>query len=279
MRSSSLSIFIRRYSSLAALTCFLCLAPKLCHSQQDVLTYHNNNSRTGLNSKETTLTPANVNSATFGKLFTVTVDGLVDAQPLYLHAVSTASGMHNLLIVVSEHASAYAFDADSGALVWQVTALKSGETASDDRGCGQVSPEIGITSTPVIVRPKNSNGVIYLVAMSKDSSGNYHQRLHALDAATGNELHKGPVDIAAQFPGAGDNSANGFVIFDPAAYKERSGLLFLGNTIYLAWASHCDNRPYTGWIMGYNATTLAQTTVLNVTPNGNEGAIWGAERA
>jgi hypothetical protein len=276
MLSLTQSAFIRRSPLLAALLAYLlCLAPALSHSQ-DVLTYHNNNSRTGVNPKETILTPGNVNSATFGKLFTVTVDGLVDAQPLYLHAVSTASGTHNLLIVVTENDSAYGFDADSGALVWQVTALKSGETASDDRGCGQVTPEIGITSTPVIDRPKNSNGVIYLVAMSKDSSGNYHQRLHALDAATGNELHNGPVDIAATYPGTGDNSSNGVVIFDPAQYKERSGLLFLNNTVYLTWASHCDNRPYTGWIMGYNASTLAQTTVLNVTPNGDEGAIWGA---
>lgn len=271
------SAFLRRSSSsIALLACFLCLAPALSHSQQDVLTYHNNNSRNGLNSKETILTLANVNSATFGKLFTVTVDGRVDAQPLYLHAVSTANGTQNLLIVVSEHDSAYAFNADTGALVWQATALKTGETPSDDRGCGQVSPEIGITSTPVIDRPKNSNGVIYLVAMSKDSSGNYHQRLHALDAATGNELHNGPVDISATYPGTGDNSSGGVVIFDPAQYKERSGLLLIDDTVYLAWASHCDDRPYTGWIMGYKASTLAQTTVLNVTPNGNEGAIWGA---
>ncbi len=112
--------------------------------------------------------------------------------------------------------------------------------------------------------------------MSKDGSGNYHQRLHALDATNGTELHNGPVDIAAQYPGTGDNSSGGFVIFDPAQYKERAGLLMIGSTVYLAWASHCDFRPYTGWIMGYNATTLAQTTVLNVTPNGNEGAIWGS---
>jgi hypothetical protein len=281
MRFLPQSAFIHRFAhrtpSLAALlACFLGLAPALSHSQQDVLTYHNDNSRNGLDSKETALTLANVNSATFGKLFTVTVDGLVDAQPLYLHGVSTSSGTHNLLIVVSEHDSAYAFDADSGAPIWQVTALKSGEVPSDDRGCGQVSPEIGITSTPVIDRPKNSNGVIYLVAMSKDSSGDYHQRLHALDAATGNELHKGPVDIAASYPGTGDNSSNGSVIFAPAQYKERSGLLLLNNTVYLTWASHCDDRPYTGWIMGYNASTLVQTTVLNVTPNGNEGAVWGA---
>lgn len=248
-----------------------------CAFSQDVLTYHNNNARTGLNSSETTLTLSNVNSASFGKLFTVSVDGLVDGEPLYLSAVPIqGSGMHNLLIVVTEHDSVYAFDADTGSPIWQITTLKSGETTSDDRGCGQVEPEIGITSTPVISRPTGSNGVIYTVAMSKDSSGNYHQRLHALDATTGNELFNGPVDIAAKYPGTGDNSSGGNVIFDPAQYKERSGLLLAGNRVYLTWASHCDIRPYTGWVMGYNATTLAQTTVINVTPNGNEGAIWGA---
>ena len=243
---------------------------------QDVLTYHNNNARSGLNPSETTLTLSNVNSSSFGKLFTLSVDGLVDAEPLYLSAVPISGVNHNLLIVATEHDSVYAFDADTGTLLWHITALKSGENTSDDRGCSQVTPEIGITSTPVISRPKGSNGVIYTVAMSKDSSANYHQRLHALDATTGNELYNGPVDIAAKFPGTGDNSSGGFVIFDPSQYKERSGLLLLNGLVYLAWASHCDIRPYTGWIMGYSATTLAQKTVLNVTPNGNEGAIWGA---
>ncbi len=245
-------------------------------SSQDVLTYHNNNGRTGLNSSETTLTLANVNSATFGKLFVLTLDGLVDAEPLYLSQVTIQGSTHNVLIAATEHNSVYAFDADTGSQLWQITTLKSGETTSDNRGCGQVSPEIGITSTPVIARPKGSNGVIYVVAMSKDSSGNYYQRLHALDASTGNELHGGPVTIAAQYPGTGDNSSGGFVIFDPSQYKERSALLLAGGEIYLTWASHCDIRPYTGWIMGYNPNTLAQKTVINVTPNGNEGAIWGA---
>lgn len=243
---------------------------------QDVRTYHNNNARIGLNPAETTLTLANVNVSTFGRLFTITVDGKVDAQPLYLSSVATSSGTRNLLIVATEHDSIYAFDADTGVKIWQITTLKSGEKTSDDRGCSQVEPEIGITSTPVIYRPSGSNGVIYAVAMSKDSSGNYHQRLHSLDAATGNELHNGPVEINAKYPGNGDNSSGGFVIFDPSQYKERSGLLFLNGIVYLAFASHCDIRPYTGWIMGYNPTTLAQTTVLNVTPNGNEGAFWGS---
>jgi PQQ-like domain len=244
---------------------------------QDVLTYHNNGARTGLNSAETILTPSNVNPASFGKLFTLTVDGRVDAEPLYLSAVPIpGSGTHNLLIVATEHGSVYAFDADTGSLIWRITTLKSGETASDDRGCSQVTPEIGITSTPAIQRPTGSNGVIYVVAMSKDSSGDYHQRLHALNAPTGSERAKSPVEITAKFPGTGDNSSGGDVIFDPAQYKERSGLLITGGMVYLAWSSHCDIRPYTGWIMGYNPTSLVQETVINITPNGNEGAIWGS---
>ncbi len=243
---------------------------------QDVLTFHNNNARTGADLKETTLTLANVNVSTFGRLFTLSVDGKVDAQPLYLSAVSVSGVTRNVLIVATEHGSVYAFDADSGASIWHITTLQSGETTSDARGCDQVVPEIGISATPVISRPAGSNGVIYLVGMSKDGSGNYHQRLHALDAATGGELNNGPVEISAKYPGIGDNSSGGYVIFDPGQFKERSGLLLLGGTVYLAWASHCDIRPYTGWITGYNAKTLAQTSVLNVTPNGNEGAFWGS---
>ena len=271
----SLSFLRSRVWTLVTLS-FLLGATCPQSNAQDVLTYHYNNGRTGLNAKETVLTPANVNSASFGKRFTVTVDGKVDAQPLYLSAVALPGGTRNLLIVATEHGTIYALDAETGATVWRQTTLKSGETPSDARNCNQVIPRIGITSTPAISRPPGSNGVIYAVAMSKDSLRNYHQRLHALDATNGQELYGGPVDIQARFPGNGDNSSGGFVIFDPARYKERSALLLLGYTVYLAWASHCDIRPYTGWIMGYNASTLAQTTVLNITPNGNEGAIWGS---
>jgi PQQ-like domain len=274
---TSPKVSVLRLISAAVFAVSLLAAGSYYAFAQNVLTYHNNNARTGLNAAEPTLNLSNVNVSTFGKLFTLTVDGLVDAEPLYLSAEPIqGSGTHNLLIVATENDSVYAFDADTGSPIWQITTLKSGETPSDDRGCSQVTPEIGITSTPVISRPAGSNGVIYVVAMSKDSSGNYHQRLHALSATTGAEMYSGPVDIAAQYPGTGDNSSGGFVVFDPAQYKERSGLLLVGNMIYLTWASHCDIRPYTGWVMGYNATTLAQKTVINVTPNGNEGAIWGA---
>jgi len=243
----------------------------------DVLTYHNDIARTGQNLTETTLTTGNVTSAKFGKLGFYPVDGLVDAEPLYAKNVAVPSnGTHNLLIVATEHGSVYAFDANSGATIWHVSTLKSGETTSDDHGCGQVTPEIGVTSTPVIDRTSGPNGAVYAVAMSKDGSGNYHQRLHALDLALGTELFSGPVEIQASYPGTGDNSNGTDVVFDPGQYKERSALLLLNGIIYTAWASHCDYRPYTGWVMGYSKSTLAQTSVLNVTPNGSEGAIWMA---
>lgn len=274
MTSPKVSV-ARIIQAVFCVACFLAAGAQ-CAFSQNVLTYHNNNARTGLNSAETTLTPSNVNVTSFGKLFTVTVDGLVDGEPLYLSAVPIQGVTHNLLIVVTENDSVYGFDADSGAQLWKISTLENGETPSDDRNCSQVEPVIGITSTPVISRPAGSNGVIYTVAMSKNSSGDYFQRLHALDATTGSELYNGPVTITAKYPGTGDDSSGGYVMFNPAQYKERSGLLMVGNMIYLTWASHCDIRPYTGWVMGYNATTLQQKTVINVTPNGNEGAIWGA---
>jgi hypothetical protein len=242
----------------------------------DVLTYHNDVARTGQNLNEAILTTSNVASATFGKLGFYPVDGLVDGQPLYASNVAVpGNGTHNILIAVTEHDSVYGFDADSGATIWHVSTLKSGETTSDDRNCGQVTPEIGVTSTPVIDRNRGPNGAVYVVAMSKNGS-TYHQRLHALDLALGTELFGGPVDIQATYPGTGDNTNGTSVVFDPGQYEERAGLLLLNGVIYTGWASHCDIRPYTGWIIGYSESTLAQTSVLNVTPNGNEGAIWMA---
>jgi hypothetical protein len=243
---------------------------------KDVTTYHYDNSRDGLNANETILTPANVNSASFGKLNLLSVDGLVDAEPLYLSAVTIGGQTHNVLYVVTEHDSVYAFDADSGTQLWKVSALGSGETTSDNHGCGQITPEIGITSTPVIDRQRGTNGTIFVVAMTKGSGGAYHQRLHALDVTTGAETTGSPTEIAGTYPGTGDNSSGGNVVFAPGQYAERAGLLLMNQTIYLAWTSHCDARPYTGWVMGYSETSLKQTTILNLTPNGSEGSIWMA---
>jgi len=242
----------------------------------DVLTYHYNASRQGQNTLESVLTPSNVNSSSFGKIGFFTVDGKVDAQPLYVYRLPGILHTQNTLLVVTEHGSAYAFDADAGLQSWKVTTLLPGESPSDNHGCSQISPEIGITDTPVIDRQRGPHGAMYLVATSKDSSGKYHQRLHALDLQTGAELFGGPTEIQATYPGNGDGSQNGQVIFAPGQFAERAGLLELGGDIYIAFTSHCDARPYTGWLMGYNALTLTQTSVIDVTPNGNEGAIWMA---
>ena len=244
-------------------------------SSTDVITYHYDNPRTGQNLNEVTLTPANVNSAKFGKLGAFAVDGKVDAQPLYLSNVRTPSqGKKNVLYVATEHGSVYAFDADSagaGAPIWKVSLLAGGESPSDDHGCGQVTPEIGVTSTPVIDR---SRGAIYVIAVSKNSAGQYLQRIHALDLTNGQELLGGPKTITATYPGTGAGSSGGNVVFDPGQYLERPGLLEINGTIVTAWGSHCDQGPYTSWVIAFNADTLAQTSVLNLVPNGSEGGIW-----
>jgi len=239
-----------------------------------VTTYHNDNARTGQNLNETILTTNNVNQSSFGKLFVISADGKVDAQPLYLPNISISGRTHNLLFVATEHGSVYGIDADGGTQLWQVSTLLPGETTSDDHGCGQITPEIGVTSTPVIDPKAGSHGTIYVVAMSKDGSGNYHQRLHALDVTSGAEEFGGPQEIEASYPGTGDNSSGGKVIFDPGQQVDRPGLLLLNGVIYTSWGSHCDSRPYTGWVMGYSENTLGQVTVLNLTPNGSEGALW-----
>jgi hypothetical protein len=239
-----------------------------------VLTYHNDNARTGQNLDETILTTANVNSKAFGQVGMLSVDGLVDAEPLYVSSL-IGNTAHNVVFVATEHDSVYAFDADKFSLLWKVSLLGANETSSDPvNGCGQVFPEIGITAAPVIDPKAGTHGTIFVVAMSKDASGNYHQRLHALDLAAGTEQTGSPTVIAASYPGTGDNSKNGHVIFDPMQYEERVGLLLLNGTIYMGWTSHCDIEPYTGWIMGYSESTLKQTSVIDVTPNGSEGSIW-----
>ena len=204
-------------------------------SARDVLTWHNDNARSGQNLTERVLTPGNVNVKTFGKLFVIHVDGKVDAEPLYVHGLKMLRrGLRNVLYVATEHDSVYAFDADTGQQLWHVSLLKAGETPSDNRNCGQITPEIGITSTPVIERTQGSHGILYAVAMTKDGRGRYVQRLHAVDLQTGVEDLGGPVDIQATFPGAN--------AFDPKQYAERAALLAVNGTIYTTWTSHCDHH-------------------------------------
>jgi hypothetical protein len=239
----------------------------------DVTTYKNDLNRSGENLAESALTLTNVASSTFGLLRLLPVDGRVDAQPLYLSALSAAGGSFNTVFVATEHDSVYAFDSDSGAVLWQVSLLGTGETPSDARGCNQVVPEIGITSTPVIDRTAGAHGTMYVVAMSLDSSSNYHQRLHALDVATGAELLNGPVEISATFPATGTATSS----FDAKSYEERAALLLSSGTIYTSWTSHCDNAPYGGWIITFAQSTLARNGVLNIAANSSAGpAIWMA---
>ena len=237
----------------------------------DVVTYKNDVARTGQNLTEATLTLTNVTSATFGLLRTLAVDGKVDAQPLYLSQLTVAGAAHNVVFVATESDSVYAFDSDTGATLWHVSLLPSGETTSDTHGCDQVTPAIGVTSTPVIDRSAGTNGAIYVVAMSKDSSSAYHQRLHALDVTTGAELFNGPVTITGTYTAPGSVATT----FEPGQYEERAALLLSQGIVYTSFTSHCDGAPYAGWMMGYGETTLAQTSILNIAPNSNSGpAIW-----
>jgi hypothetical protein len=242
----------------------------------DFTTYHFDIARTGLNPNEALLTTASVTTSKFGLIRILPVDGKVDAQPLYLAGLTIGGQPHNVVYAASEHDSVFAFDADTGAQLWKTSILGANETTSDDHGCGQISPEIGITSTPVIDRKAGPRGTIFVVGMTLDQSGAYHHRLHALDIATGAELAGSPVEIRATYPGTGAGTSGGNVIFDPGQYAERAGLLLMNGTLYLGWTSHCDGGPYTGWLMAYSAASLSQTAVLNLTPNGSEGAIWMA---
>jgi hypothetical protein len=251
-------------SSQAKLT--VSATPPATGTTSDITTYKYNVSRTGLNSTETVLTLANVNSTQFGLLRKLVVDGKVDAQPLYLANLTVAGAAHNVVYVATEHGSVWAFDSDTGTKLWQVSLLKSGESPGNN-GCSQITPEIGVTSTPVIDR---TAGIIYAVAMSKDSSSNYHQRLHALDITTGAEMLGGPTDITASYTGTGTP-----ITFNPAQHAERAGLLLSGGTIYTSWTSHCDVAPYSGWVIAFSASTLARSAILNVAADSQNGpSIW-----
>jgi outer membrane protein assembly factor BamB len=234
------------------------------------VTFHFNVERTGLNDNESLLTLANVNVATFGLLRLLQVDGRVDAQPLYLSQLVIAGSPHNVVFAATENDSVYAFDADSGALLWQHSLMASGETTGDGQGCNQVVPTIGVTSTPVIDRKAGAHGEIFVVGMTRDKAGAYHHRLHALDITTGAEM-AGPTEVMSSYPIAGGTTTS----FDPGQYEERAALVLSGGVIFTSWTSHCDTTPYTGWVMGYSEATLAQSAVLNLGPNSFGGpAIW-----
>jgi hypothetical protein len=255
-----------------------------------VATYHNNPSRDGANAQEYALTPSNVAAATFGKLFSCPVDGAIYAQPLWAANLTLAGVRHNVVFVATQHDSLYAFDADTSPCLqlWHAnlidaahganageTSVPSGSGGLVGSGNVDIGPEVGVTGTPVIDLSANT---LYVVSKSAITSGpSFFQRLHAIDLLTGNEKLSGPVTIAATYPGVGDGSSTD--TFNPRQQHQRSGLALVNGVVYIVWASHEDAAPYYGWVVGYSASTLAQTNVLNVTPNVGYGGIWMAGSA
>jgi chitodextrinase len=247
-----------------------------------VTTYLNGNSRQGANLQEYALATSGataVNSTNFGKLFSCAVDAPVYAQPLWAAKVSISGVAHNVVYVATQHNTMYAFDADSASClnVWggAKNLNPAGQTWVDSTAmlCGDLQPDIGIVGTPVI---DLSSKTIYVVTKSRTTSGTttYHQYLHALDLATGSEKLSGPVDISATVSGTGGGSSGGTLSFDAAAQNQRPALLLENGHVIITWASHCDNFQYHGWLISYNASTLAQDAALNLTPNGALGGIW-----
>ena len=240
-----------------------------------VTTWRYDTFRTGQNLSETLLTPARVNSATFGKLFSYSVDGYVYAQPLYL-----ATPSRNLVFVATEHDSVYAFDGDRNQQVWKANLLDAAHgvvhsaapVSSTLVGANDIVPEIGITGTPVIDPVADT---LYVVAKSYES-GAYVNRLHALNVTTGAERPSSPIVIRGSVPGAGVGTTGGMVSFNPQWELNRAGLLLYNNTVYVAFASHGDNGPYHGWVFAYDADSLQQTGIFNTSPNGKGNGVWGS---
>ncbi|MGA8871639.1 MAG: hypothetical protein WB460_10910 [Candidatus Acidiferrales bacterium] len=250
-----------------------------------VFTYHNNGARTGVNSQEYALTPSNVNTSSFAKLFSCPADGAIYGQPLWVANVAIGGGTHNVIVAATARDSVYVFDADASPCVtyWHKTLIPSGETYGSyaDVGSLDIYPDIGIVATPVI---DPSTDKIYVVSKTKTSAaGVYHQRLHALNLSDGSEPVSA-VDLTSSItvPGTGDTgdsscpSSSGSVPFCPLRLNQRPGLALVNGVVYVSWASHGDVQPYHGWIIGFDASTLALTTIFNSSPNGREGGIWGA---
>jgi hypothetical protein len=230
-----------------------------------VLTYHNDLTRAGVNNKEYALNTSNVKTATFGKRFACSIDAAAYAQPLWVANVAIGGGTHNVVIAATQHDTIYVFDADASPChtYWSKSLLGSGETwvGNGDVGSGDITPDIGIVGTPVI---DGATKTIYVVSKSKSGS-TFHQRLHALSLIDGSEKFSGPQDIAF--------TSNG-ITFSPLRENERCGLALVNGVVYIAYASHGDQQTYYGWVVGYNASTLAQTAVFNDDPGFAFGGIW-----
>ena len=249
-----------------------------------VYTYHNNLARNGANTQEYALTTSNVNTATFGKLASCPVDGAIYGQPLWVANLTVNGTKHNVIFVTTQHDSVYAFDADASPCVklWSASLIDAahggltGETSVPGTlvgmGFGNILPEVGVNSTPVI---DPSTSILYVVSKSINSAQTtFYQRLHAIDLATGNEKTGAPATIAATYPGTGDGGT--IVTFDPRQENQRMSLALVNGVVYIAWASHEDTLPWYGWMMSYQfvGAALMQKSVLNVTPNVQQGGIW-----
>ena len=266
------------FKSLTVAAVAFLLAPGLAAAQVSVVTWHNDNLRDGQNSHETVLTPSNVNSTTFGKVFSYSVDGQINAQPLYLPNISIPGrGTHNVIYVATENDSLYAFDADGSqtTALWHVSLVGAAQSPRSCKKagfiCAAVALPLGITSTPVI---NPATGTMYVLALVQEAGGVDLNYLHALDITTGAEKFGGPVEIQATVAGTGAGSVGGFITFNAVNELQRPGLLLLNGVVYLAWGSFAQMDPWHGWVMGYNATTLAQTAVFNNSPNGTRAGIW-----
>lgn len=250
-----------------------------------ILTQHGDNKRTGLNARETLLTTANVNQASFGKAYSMPVDDQIYAQPLVVSNLNIGGGLHNVVFVATVNNTVYAFDADKSGTFWSKNYTPAGLRVPNNKdmygACGgnyhDFNGNIGIIGTPVI---DSANSTIYFVARSTDTppgvngTGNFFQYLHAVDLSTGNERPNSPVLITASIAGTGDGSSNGFVFFNPQHENQRTGLLLVNGIVYVTYASHCDWGPYHGWILGYDEASLQQKIVFNTTPDGVAGGIW-----
>src|ERR1700723_808593 len=229
--------------ALTIAACLFCSVPSVS-AQTPILTQHYDNGRTGQNTSETILTTSNVNSVTFGKLFILSVQGYVYAQPLYAPGVAIAGqGTHNVLYVATEHDLLYAFDADTGgAPLWQVNFVPSGgSTVPNANGnTGDIVPEIGITGTPVI---DNTTNTLYVVSKTLES-GAYFLRLHAVDITSGAEKFGGPVAMSASVPGTGSGSTSGSLAFNTQWENQRPGLLLINGFVYVGFAAHRDQGPW-----------------------------------
>ena len=247
-------------------------ASGFANSQTNVVMRHNNSARTAQFLTETTLTTANVKPATFGKLFSLPTDGDVYAQPLYLSNLAIpGKGTHNVVFIATVNNTLYAYDADAAnaVLYWKVNLgpqVPAAYIASQNLPGGT-----GIVSTPAIDLASKT-----MYVCNKDYfNGTIAFHLHALDITTGAEKLGGPVAIAATVNGTGDgNDGNGHIPFNPQQHNNRTAITLANGNVYVVFASHEDRQPYHGWVMSYNATTLAQNGVHITTPSGSEGGIW-----